>query len=231
MATLSLDFLAGLAHELRTPLGAIGGYAELLELGVHGPVTLAQADGLRRIRRNQELMVSLISAFMAYAEVAEGDITLRHETVSLASAIRTAVGDIAPRAQEKSIDIVVEPGAADGELVALADHEGVERVLAELLLDAVESSGINGEVRVAAARLAETVSMEITSTGDMIPPSAADLAFVPFDREGRGSRVSASLQALSLPHARALARAMGGDVSVVPGSFLRALAVVLPRSP
>jgi signal transduction histidine kinase len=230
MAALTLDFLAGLAHELRTPLGAIGGYAELMELGVHGPVTPAQMDGLQRIRKNQQLMVSLISAFMAYAEVAEGEVQLQREPVALAQAMRDALDGVESRAHEKSIDLVVEHESYAADLRVLGDAGGVETLLAELLRDAVESTGTNGEVRLTVSTSADTVSLEVTSTGEMIPPSAAELAFVPFDRGGKGNRVSAAPHALSLPHARALARAMDGEVAVVPGSFLRSIAVSLPRA-
>lgn len=231
MAALTLDFLAGLAHELRTPLGAIGGYAELMELGVHGPVTAAQTDGLQRIRKNQQLMVALINAFMAYAEAAEGEVALEREPVAVADAIRVAVEDVEARAHEKSIDIVVERGASGADLIVLGDAEAVETILSELLLDAVESSTANGEVRLTASASADSVTLEMSSTGDMIPPSSVELAFVPFDRTGKGNRVSAAPHALSLPHARALARAMGGEVGVVPGSFLRSFSIVLPRAP
>ena len=72
----TLSVLEGLAHELRTPLGAIGGYAELLRLGMHGPVTTAQAEVLARITRNQDIMVGIITDFMAYAELDAGAVRL-----------------------------------------------------------------------------------------------------------------------------------------------------------
>src|SRR5688500_1695710 len=54
-------FLANMSHELRTPLNAIGGYVQLLEMGVHGPVTDAQRDALLRIDRSQRLLLRLIN--------------------------------------------------------------------------------------------------------------------------------------------------------------------------
>ena len=229
MPSLSLDFLAGLAHELRTPLGAIGGYAELMELGVHGPVTPAQVDGLRRIRRNQELMVSLIGAFMTYAEAVTGGTELNARSVELFPALEKAVDEIAARAHEKAIHVVIERPTVAETVVVSADAEALDTVIAELLLDAVESTPPKGEVHVAVEAGSGSVTLRVMSTGDPIPDGSHEAVFIPFDREGKGNRISASPHALSLPIARALARAMGGDVLASPNPLMRSLALELRR--
>lgn len=69
MNHFTLDELALFAHELRTSLTAIGGFKQLLELEVHGPVSPAQASALERIHVNQQNAVMLITQFMQQAEV------------------------------------------------------------------------------------------------------------------------------------------------------------------
>lgn len=226
--SLPIEFLAGLAHELRTPLSAIGGYAELMELGVHGPVTPAQVDGLQRIRRNQGLMVSLISAFMTYAEVATGSAILRPESVRLREVVAGALNEVAPRAHARSVRLgAVDLSSMDGLLVR-ADPDALRTLIDELLLDAVESSTAESDVYVEPERTPETVRLRVVSSGDAIASEAAEAVFMPFDRAGKGSRVSASPHALSLPTARAIARAFGGDVVAVPSPLTRSLVLTLP---
>jgi signal transduction histidine kinase len=68
MEPIAFDEVELFAHALRTPLAAIGGFVQLLELGMHGPITTAQATALERIRLNQEQAVALIAEFMARAD-------------------------------------------------------------------------------------------------------------------------------------------------------------------
>lgn len=227
MANLSLHLLAGMAHELRTPLGAIGGYAELLELGVHGPVTPAQADGLGRIRRNQQLMVSLLSAFMAYAEAAEGDLPLALESIDLDDALaRTRLG-LSARAIERSVAIDLPLAGARR---VRADVEALSALLHELLLDAVESALPGTAVRVTFHGGHGKWSVTVESSGEGIVTEATDAVFDPFSRVARSNRPSASRHALSLPHARVLARAMSGEITARPDALDRVVTLDLPAA-
>ena len=70
-----------MSHELRTPLNAIDGYAELLELEVRGPITPAQREDIRRIRRSQKHLLSLINDVLNFVARRCGNGALRDPRV------------------------------------------------------------------------------------------------------------------------------------------------------
>jgi signal transduction histidine kinase len=63
------QFLSTMSHELRTPLNAIGGHAQLIEMGLHGPVTEGQRDALSRIVRAQQHLLGLINDILNLARI------------------------------------------------------------------------------------------------------------------------------------------------------------------
>src|SRR5207253_336089 len=62
-------FLRSMSHELRTPLNAISGFAELLEIGVRGPVNAAQLSDLARIKRASSYLLRLINDILSVARL------------------------------------------------------------------------------------------------------------------------------------------------------------------
>lgn len=54
------EFLAAMSHELRTPLNAIAGHAQLIDLGVYGPLTEKQREAIHRIQRNQRQLLTMV---------------------------------------------------------------------------------------------------------------------------------------------------------------------------
>lgn len=236
MTALTLDFLAGLAHELRTPLGAIGGYAELLELGVHGPVNKPQSDGLRRIRANQQIIIALIDAFMAYADTVAGNVERSREPNCASAVLADVMDEMREDMQRRAITTVVCREMASTEAVG---NEGSDWVYAnpvqlrmlfrELLMDALGSMQDGGTVRIELGEDEQhRLLLHVRSSGDPIALSAVDAVFRPFDREAKENRATAARDALSLPHACALARAMGGDLTAVPETAERVLLLSLP---
>src|SRR5690606_24500852 len=75
------EFLAIMSHELRTPLNAIDGYAELMELGVRGPVNAEQQHDLARIRKSGKHLLGLINGVLNYAQVEAGAVQYELENV------------------------------------------------------------------------------------------------------------------------------------------------------
>src|SRR5688500_13136742 len=82
-----MDFLATMSHELRTPLTAIDGYAELLMMGIRGPVTEAQTTDLTRVRESGRYLLSLINDILNFAKMEAGQISLHCTAVPLSRAL------------------------------------------------------------------------------------------------------------------------------------------------
>ena len=87
------QFLTVMSHELRTPLNAIGGYTELLEMGIHGPVSDDQRDSLERIQRNQRHLLSLINQVLDYSKLETGILRYDIGEVVLMQALRAVEAD------------------------------------------------------------------------------------------------------------------------------------------
>lgn len=58
------EFLAAMSHELRTPLNAIAGHAQLIDLGVYGPLNEKQREAIDRIQRNQRRLLALVDEIL-----------------------------------------------------------------------------------------------------------------------------------------------------------------------
>lgn len=237
----TLHFLAGIAHELRTPLGAIGGHAELLRMGLHGPLETAQLDVLNRIRRNQEQMIAFITECMSYASAAAGDVALQPVAVPVDQWLHQAMQAVEGQAVERAVTIVVtidvtsdaarSDASGSDSPVVFVDRRASATMLGELLADALAGSGRGESVQLGVVVSQATVTVTIESAGTPIAAEAVESVFVPFSHGSDGSRSAASTRPLSLSHARVLARASGGDVVAVIGGTSRIVRLWLPRRP
>ena len=94
-----------MSHELRTPLNAIDGYAELLEMGLRGPVTDAQRSDLARIRRSQRHLLGLINDVLNFARVEAGHVELAIADVPLAEIVEGLEALVAPQVMERGLSL------------------------------------------------------------------------------------------------------------------------------
>jgi signal transduction histidine kinase len=212
-------FLAAMSHELRTPLNAIGGYVELIEMGVHGPVSDPQREALDRIRLSEQHLLGLINEVLSYAKIESGRIELERRSLGLAALIDAVVSLIAPQASQKEIRLDVGPTAADGcELEVVADPEKARQILLNLLSNAVKFTSPGGHVHVGCDADDAFVYVTVSDSGIGIAADDLGRIFEPFVQLADG-KASGEGTGLGLSISRDLARAMGGDVTVksVPG--------------
>ncbi len=206
------EFLAVMSHELRTPLTAIAGYAELIELGIHGPVTDAQRQALERIQRSQRHLLGLINGVLNYAKIDAGAVAYAVEDVPLDEVLATCEALVAPQARAKRLTLCQDDaGRAPG---ARADREKVQQVVLNLLSNAVKFTEPGGRVTLScAAGPAGTVAVRVADTGRGIAPDQLERAFQPFVQvDARLTRAHEGT-GLGLAISRDLARGMGGDLT------------------
>jgi PAS domain S-box-containing protein len=208
------NFLAVMSHELRTPLNAIGGYVQLLEMGVHGPVTAPQREALSRIDRSQRHLLRLVNDVLNLTRIEAGRVDYTLEPVPLADVLRSAMPMIEPQIAAKGLrwNAAVPP-----ELVVHADREKVQQILLNLLTNAVKFTDAGGQVTVEAvadATPSAEVLVRVADTGIGIPAEMLGSIFEPFVQVDASWTRTTEGSGLGLAISRDLARGMGGDLSV-----------------
>jgi PAS domain S-box-containing protein len=206
------EFLAAMSHELRTPLNAIIGYAQLLDVGVHGPVSEDQHADLGRIERSSQHLLGLINDILNYAKVESGRVQYDIEPTPLDQALASVEELTAPLAAAKHITYHIHsecPGAR-----ICADKEKLRQILVNVLSNAIRYTPEHGLINVSCAGAGSDVLIHVTDTGVGIPPDKLEAVFEPFvqvDRAYPGQREGTGL---GLSISRELARGMEGDLTV-----------------
>ena len=206
------EFLAAMSHELRTPLNAIGGYTDLLNYGIHGPVTDAQRGALERIRRGQQHLLALINDLLNFSKVEAGRITYDLAPVRLADVTESVQPLVEPQANNGGIEMTWEAGEPD--LLALADRPRLEQILLNLLTNAIKYTPAGGSVAVRRFRKDGQAVLEVADTGIGIAPEHTKSIFEPFTQIGRSLTSSHEGTGLGLSISRDLARGMNGELTV-----------------
>jgi signal transduction histidine kinase len=206
------QFLATMSHELRTPLNAIDGYAELLELGIHGPVTAQQREALRRLRRAQKRLLSLVNDVLNFAKLESGQIVFRYRKVRLTDVLRDVEGMVTPQIAEKNQTLAIAADSPDIEV--WADPHKVSQILFNLVGNAVKFTGEGGQIRVAAGMQGSMASISVADTGGGIPPEQLNRIFEPFVQSQSGMIRDHGGAGLGLAIGRDLAQRMNGELRV-----------------
>jgi PAS domain S-box-containing protein len=206
------QFLATMSHELRTPLNAIGGYTELLQMELRGPLTPGQREDLTRIQRSQRHLLGLINDLLSFARIETGHIELSVEPVLVEDVLLVVEALVEPQIAAKSLTYARDGGAAN--VTCLADADKFQQVLTNLVSNAVKFTPSGGEVRLSWEAAPEQVYIRVRDSGPGIPASKHEAIFEPFVQLGGSLTRLTEGAGLGLAISRELSRAMGGDVTV-----------------
>jgi len=215
------DFLAKMSHEIRTPINAMMGYAELLEMGISGPISGSQAKQLSRIRASGEHLTSLVNEILDLAKIEAGRMSVEPTNAQAVEAIEVAFALVRPLAAAKGVELGSRiEGSSNVEYVG--DPQRVQQILTNLLSNAIKFTPPGGKVllRCSSARRREGVEgdegacITVEDTGVGIAREDLQRIFDPFVQvEGGYTRLQGGT-GLGLTISRALAQLMGGEISV-----------------
>jgi signal transduction histidine kinase len=206
----------GFSHDLKNPIGAADGFAELLTLGVYGALTAEQSDSVERMRRCIQGALTLIGELQELARAETGTLALSAQPVDLGALVRAIGEEYQAAARASGLSLTVEVQL--DEPVVETDGARVRQIASNLLSNAIKYTG-RGSVRVRTRResagpggeAGDWVLLEVIDSGPGIPAEQQEFIFEEFSRLGDGSTPGAGL---GLAISRTLAQALGGRISV-----------------
>ena len=208
------EFLAAMSHELRTPLNAIGGYLDLLDLGIHGPVTDHQREAFASIKRNQNHLLVVINDLLNFAQLEAGQLDYEIEAVEVAEFLAQIEPMLEPHAAARNVLFAMERAPAG--LRAYADPDRLHQVLLNLVSNATKFTPPGGNIRIWCESNQHVVALRVRDTGRGIPADKLAAIFDPFVQVDRkNSPATEKGVGLGLAISRDLARGMGGDLKVI----------------
>ncbi|MEO7512479.1 MAG: PAS domain-containing sensor histidine kinase [Gemmatimonadaceae bacterium] len=211
-------FLTVMSHELRTPLNAIGGYAQLLEMGIRGPVTEQQHHDLARIQMSQQHLLGLINGVLSFAKIDAGALTYSATDVSVDEVLKLCEALVAPDALARKVALSFP--TPDSCHVARADRDQFLQIMLNLIGNAIKFTEAGGSVSVECDMDTDRcMIVRVRDTGRGIVLADLDRVFHPFVQVDSTLTRTQPGTGLGLTISRALARGMGGELSLesVPG--------------
>ncbi|MEW5930047.1 MAG: GAF domain-containing sensor histidine kinase [Gemmatimonadota bacterium] len=210
------DFLSTMTHEVRTPINAIIGYLELIDLELAGGLTDTQRSYVQRARDSSRHLLRLVEDVLDLSKSEADRLAVACETVPASATALAALAVLRPQASGKLLTLTDDCAAA-GELCYVGDEFRVKQVLINLLSNAIKFTPPGGCVALeCGAGDGGWVVFRVRDTGVGVPPADAEAMFEPFRQGEAGLRRMYGGVGLGLSISRRLARLMGGDVAFEP---------------
>jgi signal transduction histidine kinase len=205
------QLVAAASHDLRTPLASLRLLVESIDDGIVEGETRDRY--LREIRTHVGVLSDLVDDLFELSRIEAGDISWTMRQVELGDLIGDTVAAMRAPAQERGVHIAAE--LPDGAVLAEANAEKVQRVLFNLIQNAIRHTPADGSVTVRARREGGGVEVEVADDGEGIPSGDDERVFEAFYRgdAARGEEGAG----LGLAISRAIVEAHGGKIWLEQG--------------
>jgi signal transduction histidine kinase len=221
---IKAEFVSVASHELKTPINVMLGYVALVQEGLYGPVTTAQADVLRTVEAQGQQLARLVQHLLDVSRFRAGAGRIEPRPVAL----RPFLGDLerahAVLARQRGLTLTLAADAALPEVVSW-DVDRMSEVLGNLLSNAVKFTPEGGRVSLIAEPAPDLAAVDlkrpgpalrlvVEDTGVGIAPAQLPHIFDKFYQADNQARASAAGTGLGLAIAKQIVEAHGGVIGV-----------------
>jgi len=186
------ELLTHLSHDLRTPLATMQGYLETMVIKGEQLSSQQRAEYLATAQRNALQLKRLIDQIFELAHLEDGQVTVNLETFAIGELLHDIIAKFALKAKSKRIHLTLQPQQC--RYIVYSDIAKLERIITNLLENALRHTNEGGEVAIIVSQLTDKVKVAVTDNGSGI--SKEDIAYI-FDARYRASNAIED----STPHA------------------------------
>jgi len=209
---LKNKFLGIAAHDLRSPIAVIKGYAELLTNGLMGDLDYAQKKPIRTIAEHCDKMLALINDLLDVSAIESGHLAVEMREVDLGDYLAEVHRNNALLAKAKAMELVLEVPEALPKVSM--DPNRIDQVINNLITNAVKFSKPQSRITLRAVSRGQEVVISVMDQGQGIPPGEISKIFHYFGRTNVLPTAGEKSTGLGLAIAKRMVEAHGGKIGV-----------------
>jgi len=206
------NFITMVSHQLRSPLGTIAQYFEVILGGMVGKVEPRQEEMLAKARDRLKSLMGLINDWLDMARMNKGQIVDRLKPLSLKEVLKDIMEFMQPSAQKENIQLELVPYS--GKDWVPGDDETLKQVFSNLITNAIKYNKPNGTIKVSLEETEDSVAVNVEDTGIGIPEEHLNYIFDQFYRIKKNDEKKSSGTGLGLSIAKKIVEAHGGTIQV-----------------
>lgn len=176
------ELLTHLSHDLRTPLATMQGYIETMVIKGDQLTSQEQTEYLATAQRNSMQLKRLIDQIFELAHLEDGQVTVNLETFAIGELLHDIMAKFSLKAKSRNISLTLQPQQC--RYIVYSDIAKLERIITNLLENALRHTSEGGEVAIIVSQLTNKVKIAVTDNGSGI--SKEDIAYI-FDARYRAS--------------------------------------------
>jgi two-component system phosphate regulon sensor histidine kinase PhoR len=205
-----LDFYSIIAHDLRSPLGAMLMRTDLMLRGHRGVLSAEMIADLRKMDGNIRRLVALINDFLDFARMEDAGHKMARARVDIGALISDVLDEFKPVVESTRQELRLE--TATGGLTALGDRSRLQQVLTNLIANAIKFTPATGRITVRARQIGSWCEVGVEDDGPGIPAETLPRLFQRYSRADYGREAGGT--GLGLLIVREIVEAHGGTVGV-----------------